>query len=288
MMTWPLFKRLSTPHAPSDLSEVLRQKVKKNLSMARRPLLRRQFLAQTAVALALPLFLTACDGQSLPSYRYRLTVEVETPQGLKTGSSVIEVNTHYNGKGFPGPEAGGTAKSARGEAVAVDIAPGQTLFALLTSGGGDNGWPFSVMRHMVAPISFEDSASVGHSAPKNEAMLLARIMALKGVNPIPRTLKRPGDEIVDNYPQLVHFRDVRDPKSVAAVDPAHLDAAFGPGVRLKRITVQVTGDPVTRGIEGRLGWLGAYPEPSLNPNHGPTDYTISATLHHGDFRQGVN
>jgi hypothetical protein len=65
-------------------------------------------------------------------------------------------------------------------------------------------------------------------------------------------LKRPGDEIVDNYPQLVHFRDVRDPKSVAAVDPAHLDAAFGPGVRLKRITVQVTGDPVTRGIEGRL------------------------------------
>jgi hypothetical protein len=101
-------------------------------------------------------------------------------------------------------------------------------------------------------------------------------------------LKRPGDEIVDNYPQLVHFRDVRDPKSVAAVDPAHLDAAFGPGVRLKRITVQVTGDPVTRGIEGRLGWLGAYPEPSLNPNHGPTDYTISATLHHGDFRQGVN
>jgi hypothetical protein len=77
-------------------------------------------------------------------------------------------------------------------------------------------------------------------------------MALKGVNPIPRTLKRPGDEIVDNYPQLVHFRDSRDPKSVAAVDPAHLDAAFGPGVRLKRITVQVTGDPVTRGIEGRL------------------------------------
>ena len=55
------------------------------------------------------------------------------------------------------------------------------------------------------------------------------------------------------YPMLVTFTDIDDPSSVQRVDPANLAASFGPGVTLKRITVEVTKDPVTTGIEKRLG-----------------------------------
>ena len=54
---------------------------------------------------------------------------------------------------------------------------------------------------------------------------------------------------------LVTFADRDDPTSVARVDPDDLAASFGEGVKLRRITVQLTDDPVTSGIEERLGWL---------------------------------
>lgn len=56
-------------------------------------------------------------------------------------------------------------------------------------------------------------------------------------------------------PMLVTFGDLSDPTSMAEVDPDNLAATFGAGVSLKRITVQMTDDPVTTGIEKRLGWF---------------------------------
>jgi hypothetical protein len=61
----------------------------------------------------------------------------------------------------------------------------------------------------------------------------------------------PGD-----LPDLVTFADPADPRSVMAVDAADLAASLGAGVRLRRATIEVTGDPVTEGvIEQRLPWL---------------------------------
>ena len=59
----------------------------------------------------------------------------------------------------------------------------------------------------------------------------------------------------DSLPMLVRFGDLNDPKSVERADPEHLDASFGPGVKLARATVQLTDEPVTMGIEKRLGWV---------------------------------
>ena len=69
--------------------------------------------------------------------------------------------------------------------------------------------------------------------------------ALKG-----RVELAPGD-----LPLLVRFRDINDPKTVERVDPNDLAASFGPGVYLKRATVEITRDPVTTGIVKRLSWL---------------------------------
>lgn len=67
--------------------------------------------------------------------RYRLTIEVETPQGVRSGSSVIEVRGVRN-PDWVNIEGRGTRASFRGEAVAVDLPHGKTLFALLRSEGG--------------------------------------------------------------------------------------------------------------------------------------------------------
>ena len=84
---------------------------------------------------------------------------------------------------------------------------------------------------------------------------------------------------------LVTFDDPADPTSVKLVDADDLATTFGRGVSLKRITLQMTGDPVTTGIGKRLQWLSKYPEPSLDPQHGSRDFSLKATVHHGDFRQ---
>ncbi|HBM06154.1 MAG TPA: hypothetical protein DD369_11230, partial [Erythrobacter sp.] len=79
------------------------------------------------------------------------------------------------------------------------------------------------------------------------------------------------------YPMLVTFGDLDDPASVERVDPDDLAATFGEGVRLKRITVQITDDPVTSGIEQRLGWLGNIREMNLSNEDFPEDFPV------GDF-----
>jgi hypothetical protein len=73
---------------------------------------------------------------------------------------------------------------------------------------------------------------------------------------------------------LVRFRDVRDPKTVEKVDPDDLAASFGPGVVLRRITVQLTDDPVTTGLADTLPWVtrtdGYYLDSDFVPTTKPT------------------
>src|SRR3546814_12072052 len=57
-----------------------------------------------------------------------LTVEVETPTGVRSGSSVIETTIT---KGPRTGQGSGLTATMKGEAVAVDLGSGQTLFALL-------------------------------------------------------------------------------------------------------------------------------------------------------------
>jgi hypothetical protein len=67
---------------------------------------------------------------------------------------------------------------------------------------------------------------------------------------------RTGVDLAPNsLPKLVYFRDVDDPKSAELVDPYHLDASFGPGVTILRAKAEITGEPITSGIEKRLKWV---------------------------------
>lgn len=196
-----------------------------------------------AVCIALvPLGLGACGlTDQTPDYRYRLTVEIDTPEGLRTGSSVIEVQTAVS-KGIPSP---GTIQwRARGEAAAVDLPGGKTLFALLRS-ENDNDWAKRVM-FMLAP-------EAPSGAPDSFQARFDTMLKLNGPIVLPRVWPPVGHlEERSAYPILVTFGDLDDPTSVERVDPDDLSATFGEGVALRRITVELTEESVTRGVVARL------------------------------------
>jgi len=140
---------------------------------------------------------------------------------------------------------GSVRTRARGEAVAVDMPGGQTLFALLRS-ENEVGWASSIM-FLLSPRYQGDDGY--------ERTVYA-IRRHKGVRELPYVKPVAGGRIKrDGYPMLVTFDDLSDPTSVKKVDPFDLAATFGEGVELKRITVQVTDDSVTTGIVERLPWL---------------------------------
>lgn len=219
---------------------------------------RRGILGAMA-AVSVSLIAGACGLFSSSSYRYRMTVEVNTPQGIKSGSSVHEVSSQLQnlpGKGGPTP-----LTRFRGEAVAVDLLGGRTLFALLDRNGFD------------ATEHFERYGGTSESFVANVTKLGRRDQRGR------TAVLRP-----DNYPMLVTFRDIDDPTSVQAVEPANLAASFGPGVKLRRITLEITGDGVTSGIEKRL--------PAADSNgffnwDGKSNPNVGGVVGLWDFSRGV-
>jgi hypothetical protein len=205
----------------------------------------RMILRSISGLLVLAMLLLSGCGLIRPSeeLRYRLTVEVETPQGLKTGSSVIEVRGVKN-PDWVTPEGLGTRSSYRGEAVAVDLPGGKTLFALLNTTGDTDAAEFPW-------LAFRDRLT--GSDDWLESMRMMR--EWKGeVAPMPAT----------EPPQLVTFGDIRNPKSVERVDAAALDKSFGPGVKLRRVTVEITDDARTAIIDKRLVWRKQVGQNQLN------------------------
>jgi hypothetical protein len=203
------------------------------------------FRARVLIAVAVTSLLPACNdgGGRLPDYRYRLSVEVETPMGLRTGSGVIEVHGYVRGRhSIPSP--GGVTVSAEGEAVAVDLPGGKTLFALLTSEFNED-WASWILLWLTPQ-------NTGFEA-RYEAMLSDD--AVKTVTGKFGPYLGPGPYEGDPRPRLVHFANPLDPKSVERVDPDELASAFGAGYKLRRITVQRTDEAVTAGIIKRLPWL---------------------------------
>ena len=213
---------------------------------------RRGFTSLLLGAVTLTV-LSACgpSRQDTAELRYRLTVEVDTPQGLRSGSSVIAVKAVRN-PDWVNPEGRGNRASFIGEAAAVDLPGGRTLFALLNI---ENGYDAA----LYPLLAFESEGSTRKDDLQNEKDLVAKYQSLSNTSsiaPMPRTQETgcvPSQHCDDNsYPMLVTFGDIKDPTSVKRVDPDDLSASFGAGVKLKAITVEITDDAVTTGIEKRL------------------------------------
>ena len=197
------------------------------------------------------------------TYRYKLTVEVETPDGLRTGYAVREVSWS------PGvqitPEADTASMIHRGEAAMVDLPNGQVLFALMSPDGQET--PMLAFGSARQTAWSDDSVKVLQPPAKIEAAY--------------------GQS---GYPRLVRFRDIAEPESVEKVDPANLAATFGPGYRLKRITAQIVSEDVTENVKQKLVWLRGDTGRRLEklPVGGTTTPTFAQRVSFRDFIQGAN
>jgi hypothetical protein len=186
-------------------------------------------LSKCALLLCLAL-VAGCA--KIPSYRYKITVEVDTPQGLRTGSSVIEITGRREPK-LPGMQ--GYHIYLTGEAVAVDLPNGQTLYALLVGESTSSPVPYDLPRQL---LTLEERRS---TAMPDYGKILGQSNRLS-------VLPRPA------YPLLVSFDRPVSPGTMRSVDPEHL-SLLSPGSNLHRITISTSRDARTKQIVKRLPWL---------------------------------
>ena len=203
------------------------------------------------------------------AFRFRMTVEVDTLQGLRTGSSVMEMSAAL--ATFKLPDSAAVDLSFKGEAVAVDLPGGQTLFSLVVNGYQGKDFRADVIQ------TFDPSY------PHEQA--LVNLFAVLGK---PESIGRTGEIRPKNVPPLVRFRDIHNPKSVELIDPNDLAKSFGPGVKLKRIFLVVVNQPITTGQKSRLQNIGILPDHSLDNDFQMTDNpTLAQQLGYSDFSRGI-
>ena len=194
----------------------------------------------TLLAAASVASLAGC-GSGPRTIRYRLTLEVETPEGTKTGSGVMEHGARWNDGITRGLGAGpGLAVDTRGEAIIIDLGARGLLLCLMTRDDTRAGSSDELLLPAIFPFEKWGGAIDNYSA------YLGRLAWSKPV----------ADAPLKSLPMLARFRDPLDPATAERVDPTNLAATFGSGVRLVRVTAQITNDPLPPPtIENRLPWI---------------------------------
>jgi hypothetical protein len=160
-------------------------------------------------------------------WHQKLIVQIDTPQGVKTGSAVVSEKV-WSGQ-LP-MSASAAEYKITGEATVVEVAPGKYLFALLGN------------TEELAVWTWKDSL------PGNDPDVhWSTIQSLRESKSVPRA----------RHPLLVTFTDITDPKSVKEVTPDTLAFTFGEGYSLKSITLEITDEAVTVGkVEQIIPWIG--------------------------------
>jgi len=182
----------------------------------------RAFLCSTLLLLA------ACT--EVYTWNQKLTVYVNTPDGELSASSITEVTiTHSDGK-FVFPEARGARFDFRGEAIALEITPGNYLFVLLNN--TDN------LPHKAFPQFINRSGRLGEWA--------GSIQEHREVGLVPNS----------DYPMMVTFIDIDDPMSVQLVNSENFQETFGVGFSLSKMTLEIVEEDASFGrVDRILPWL---------------------------------
>lgn len=189
------------------------------------------------------LMLAGCGGYS---WNQKMTVEVDTPSGVVSGSSVafVRMQKDFNMTNAFFRDTGSA------EATVVELPDGRYLFALLK--------PPSELAYHAFRANFPQGIGPGTNADNARHWL--RVISNGGLSAeLPRKA----------YPLLATFTDVGNPMTIRKVDPDNLAATFGPGVSLRRITLETTNEAITEGgVKKVLNWLGELdPEQYRDPNN---------------------
>ncbi len=232
----------------------------------------RKFRLAVAGSLALVIGLSylACESfYPTYTYRYRLTLDVETPDGsVRSGSSVVQVSQWRTPSFIIPPD--NVEVTVVGEATPVDLGEGRVLVALLRWEVGPNFY-----REPVGLAGIMGVRLTGWRGGTNEGLgQLVRLRAVRELRP-------------DQLPMLVTFDDPARPETVRRVQPDDLAATFGSGFRLRRAAIELTADAVTSGaIDRSLPAVRLRRGGSLDGRQITTTNEIGNNLSYNDFRLG--
>jgi hypothetical protein len=177
------------------------------------------------------------------SWRYKMTIEIDTPEGVKSGSAVREVTVEFLPNMY-NPDEPKRKSIIKGEAVAVDLGERGVLFALLKGINGSHDHAKLITSWMFPKPAGVKRSSEYYSELKSEETTLG----------------------VEKYPMLVMFKDIKDPKSIVDLyKVTQIEAGyevedrfkelFGEGVKLRKISIEMTNEDVTNEINKKLIWL---------------------------------
>jgi hypothetical protein len=175
-----------------------------------------------------------------PAHKFRLAVEVETPDGSKSASGMVAVHPDrsYSRRG---------QTRTVGDAIFVDLGGGKNLVALLA--------------HVDKNLVLDDTNYVAlraYTEAFGKRVSFNGMSQLTGIVPVKGAL----------VPVLVTFTDPANPGTARVVAPGEAETVLGKGYRLRGITAEVVpngywpldfggvlGEPVTRAIQSKLPWL---------------------------------
>jgi hypothetical protein len=171
--------------------------------------------------------------------RYRLTVEVQDGDQIKSGSSVIDASYTVEPDWSPsGPHV--HDPGVVGYAPTVDLGEKGMLF--LTFDKTRTPFYERERRKQVPcgfgvigclPFAAYNKSGVWNNSSEMKAVLY-ELLRQSGPRDVPFAI----------LPKLARFRDINAPLSLTPVSPNDLAASFGPGVQLKRVILELTDDPV--------------------------------------------
>jgi hypothetical protein len=237
------------------------------------------------------LSLGGCGDDQFPDYRYRMTVYV----GDKPFSSVRAV---LQEQVFSVADSSGQAvkRSLKGEAVIIE-ANSRTYYALLGK-PDEPEYGQKVANYALLPLVPEfrrnpetDMLAVERGTESLDRMAATQRAMVKIAGPVdlPRTRPNPfpgrNPRELDAWPLFVTFDDPRNPRTVREVSPDN--------VGVSRITIEITGDDPSAGIERNLPWLPNYSDRNFSGNRFQSlddikSNGLSASITSGLFSTGTD
>ena len=229
--------------------------------MTRRNIL--HLLATSAATL-----LTQACGRPESRLKFRLTLEVATPGGIRQGSSVLElIATPKSFLPLPGDHS---SMTVLGDTPFVDLG-GLLLFAVLEN----DGTPHDMYQVVVRSLEGGDPTP---PLAKSDDIF-------RSANELHPSVEVPREE----YPRLVTFERPGQFMSVREVDPSNLGTVFGAGFFFSRMIVQIVGEDfeVMSELGRRFPWVAKPSELRLEAVSGkPGEAGLGQMLGGSNFTRG--
>lgn len=175
--------------------------------------------------------LTLAGCNNTYEWNQKLTLTVQTPEGPRSATRIVRVTTTMSDAFWMPIEARGVRSSVEGEAIALELTPGNYVFMLLD--GVDR-----LAQKAFPELPYDGGDGFGEWA---EAIQISEMEVIISD---------------DQFPPLVTFQDNSDPRSLRRLSSRSLELTFGEGFQDAQLSFSITTENLSEPQVGQiLPWL---------------------------------